>query len=224
MPSKKTNLVKKETIEPPSIIEPVQVIEPVELVQSVVEVKPTQKGGKKKETPATATKKETPVTATSPKKGKKETKETSISETPKVNKKGGSKKKDIVSEKEGTIDEEDILVNGRKLRSFKVKLPNSEDYEGRFTGLTPYQAANKALSKFFRQNKDSITDISNEVEFSINETTRNSKKTIYTYIGTRNKLEVPVVYKIKDSKDGSIREIVKNFKNSVKKVKKNDKV
>merc|ERR1712021_296558 len=28
----------------------------------------------------------------------------------------------------------------RKIRSFKVRLPGNESFEGRFTGLTPYQA------------------------------------------------------------------------------------
>ena len=116
-----------------------------------------------------------------------------------------------------SLDESEVEdKNGRRLRSFKVKLPDREEYEGRFTGLTPYQAANKALSKYFRTNKDET----GEVLFTINETTRNSKKTIYTYSGKRYKLDTPVSYKITDSKDGSIREIVKNFKNSLKKIKK----
>ena len=37
-------------------------------------------------------------------------------------------------------------------RSFKVKLPDSSVFEGRFTGLTPYQAANKALTKLYKLN------------------------------------------------------------------------
>ena len=101
----------------------------------------------------------------------------------------------------------------KQIRSFKVKLPNKEDYEGRFTGLTPYQAANKALSKYFRE----TSEPQEEVTFCIIESTRKSKKTIYTYVGKRYKLEVPVVYKIQDG-----REIIKNFKNSLKKVKKAD--
>jgi hypothetical protein len=101
----------------------------------------------------------------------------------------------------------------RKIRSFKVKLPNKEEFEGRFTGLTPYQAANKALSKYFRENANPMT----EITFSICESTRKSKKTTYTYVGRRQKLEVPVTYTIQDG-----RVIEKNFKNSLKKVKKAD--
>ena len=112
-----------------------------------------------------------------------------------------------------TVVEPDVDAKGRHLRSFKVKLPGSELYEGRFTGLTPYQAANKALSKFFRNAP--VEQAGDEVTFSICESTRNSRKAVYTYIGARVRLEVPVEYSIEGG-----RVIVKNFKNSLRKVKK----
>ena len=100
---------------------------------------------------------------------------------------------------------------GRRTRSFKVLLPNSNDYEGRFTGLTPYQAANKALSKYYREtNKPK-----KEIRFSIRESTRGSKRSVYTYNGRREKLKTPVEYSIKDG-----RTIVKHYKNRLTKVKK----
>ena len=103
--------------------------------------------------------------------------------------------------------------NGRRTRSFKVLLPNSTEYEGRFTGLTPYQAANKALSKYYREtNKPQ-----KEITFSIKESTRGSKRSVYTYNGRREKLDTPVEYAIKDG-----RTIVKHYKNRLTKVKKND--
>ena len=102
-------------------------------------------------------------------------------------------------------------VNGRRTRSFKVLLPNSNEYEGRFTGLTPYQAANKALSKYYREtNKPK-----KEIQFSIRESTRGSKRSVYTYNGRREKLKTPVEYSIKDG-----RTIVKHYKNRLIKVKK----
>lgn len=116
-----------------------------------------------------------------------------------------------VQEAEQPEGEAEVEQGGRHLRSFKVRLPNKEEYEGRFTGLTPYQAANKALSKYFRETENPQA----EVTFSICESTRKSKKSVYTYVGRRVQLEVPVRYTI----DGG-REIVKNFKNSLKKVKK----
>ena len=171
----------------------------VQAIQATPVVQATQKGGKKAPVAkvdaalvvqATVTKavKKAPVAKTELKGGKK-------TATPKV---------------ETKLEEED---NDRHVRSFKVKLPNKEDFEGRFTGLTPYQAANKALSKYFRETEKPLTKIT----FSICESTRKSKKSTYTYVGQRQKLDVPVTYKIQDG-----REIVKNFKNSLKKVKKSE--
>jgi hypothetical protein len=99
----------------------------------------------------------------------------------------------------------------RKVRSFKVLLPNSEQYAGRFTGLTPYQAANKALSKYYRETKNAKAGI----KFSIKESTRGSKRGSYTYTGSREKLETPITYEIEDG-----RVITKRFKNRLTKVKK----
>ena len=97
----------------------------------------------------------------------------------------------------------------------KVKLPGSEDYSGRFTGLTPYQAANKALSKYFRENKN----IKNKISFTIKESTRSSKRGEYTYTGKRVKLDEPIQYSI-----GEGKLITKKYKNKLTKVKKGSKV
>ena len=104
----------------------------------------------------------------------------------------------------------------KQIRSFRVKLPLSDTYVGRFTGLTPYQAANKALSKYFRASDNIISSI----VFDICESTRNSKKSVYSYVGSREKLEMPVTYDIKDKKTNETRQIVKSYKNILKKIKK----
>jgi ABC-type antimicrobial peptide transport system permease subunit len=130
----------------------------------------------------------------------------------KISKVKKAEKKPVV-ENEVEGDAEGDETSGKHVRSFKVKLPNKEEFEGRFTGLTPYQAANKALSKYFRETEQP----KEEITFLICESTRKSKKSVYTYIGKRYKLDEPVRYKIQDG-----REIVKNFKNSLKKVKKVD--
>ena len=95
-------------------------------------------------------------------------------------------------------------------------LPGSDKFEGRYTGLTPYQAANKALSKYYRENTENVS----EITFSIRESTRGSKRTVYTYNGRREKLATPVEYTIK-GKDGE-RTVVKEYKNRLTKVKKAD--
>jgi hypothetical protein len=113
---------------------------------------------------------------------------------------------------------ENVSSNEKLIRSFKVLLPEKEEYEGRFTGLTPYQAANKALSKYFRENKN-VENIANTITFQICESTRKSNKHEYKYTGSRVKLEVPVSYTLTDGKV-----ISKHFKNILKKVKKTEPV
>lgn len=132
------------------------------------------------------------------------------------------KEKKVVKEKltkpkkkvEEKLEDSDLKAG---VRSFKVQLPGAEVFVGRFTGLTPYQAANKALSKYFRETKKP----KNEITFSIRESTRGSKRSTYTYNGARHKLETPVEYTISNAK-GEDRTIVKKFKNKLTKVKKGD--
>jgi hypothetical protein len=125
------------------------------------------------------------------------------------------KEKKVAVVKKEAVDGED---SGKpNTRSFKVQLPGTEEYVGRFTGLTPYQAANKALSKYFRETKKPKADI----RFSIRESTRGSKRSIYTYNGQRQKLDTPVEYVINNAA-GEARTITKKFKNKLIKVKKNE--
>ena len=138
------------------------------------------------------------------KKGSKKAAKKGSKKAAKKGSKKGSKKSAVVSKKKGS----------KNLRSFKVKLPGTEGYSGRFTGLTPYQAANKALSKYFRENKNVKTKIS----FTIKESTRSSKRNEYTYTGKRLKLDEPIEYAIGDGKL-----ITKRYKNKLTKVKKGDK-
>ena len=124
--------------------------------------------------------------------------------------------------KKSTDEQNEECVEGDddcKTRSFKVQLPGLEDFTGRFTGLTPYQAANKALSKYFR-NKENLNLSENNVVFSIKESTRGSKRNTYTYKGNRVKLDVPITYVIK-SVSGEERVITKQYKNQLIKLKKN---
>lgn len=125
-------------------------------------------------------------------------------------------KKQKVTKKVATkaVKKAPVVSTEKKQRSFKVKLPSSDVYEGRFTGLTPYQAANKALSKYYRENKK----VKKKILFSIKESTRGSKRLVYHYNGHREKLKVPVEYAIKSGDE--TRVITKNFKNRLTKVKK----
>ena len=132
-------------------------------------------------------------------------------------KKAAAPKQAKAKKVEGDAEAEEVDEDEKGVRSFKVQLPGNEDFAGRFTGLTPYQAANKALSKYFCENKT----VKAEITFSIRESTRGSKRSTYTYNGKREKLNIPVKYSIK-SADGVPREIVKEYKNKLTKVKKGD--
>jgi hypothetical protein len=147
------------------------------------------KKGSKKAAPKKSSKKGSKKAA--PKKGSKKA-------APKKSSKKGSKK-----------------ASKKNLRSFKVMLPGTADYSGRFTGLTPYQAANKALSKYFRENNT----VKSKISFTIKESTRSSKRGEYTYTGKRLKLDVPIQYEIGEGKI-----ITKKYKNKLTKVKKGSKV
>ncbi len=145
-------------------------------------------------------------------------KSTKSVKAPKTQKAAGKKAAAPKKEKKAAAPktEKDTEVKSN-VRSFKVQLPGSDVYVGRFTGLTPYQAANKALSKYFRETKKPKA----EIKFSIRESTRGSKRSTYTYNGERQKLDTPVEYTISNGK-GEDRTIVKKFKNRLTKVKKSD--
>ena len=166
----------------------------------------------------TASNKKTPKTS------QKTTKEVASVEKKVVQKAGGKskatkevKKPVTKTQKVTKVETETKSEAEKSVRSFKVMLPGTENFVGRFTGLTPYQAANKALSKYYRETKKPKQDI----QFSIRESTRGSKRSTYTYNGARLKLEEPVKYTI-SNQNGEDREIVKKFKNRLTKVKKSE--
>ena len=198
-----------------------QVVEP----HAVVLEHPKQKGGGKKKT---LSKVETePILQTDVGATKAKAKVTKVAKVAKVNndnldQKAGTIKSKVVKQsktpkKSDSDGDGELEKNEKGVRSFKVQLPGNEVFTGRFTGLTPYQAANKALSKYFRENKTVKTEIS----FAIKESTRGSKRGTYNYNGQREKLENPVKYSI-NGPDGVAREIVKEYKNKLIKVKKSE--
>ena len=144
---------------------------------------------------------------------------TKAPKTPAKEQKAGAAKKKVVKKEltKKEKKEEEVVSLDKSVRSFKVQLPGTESFVGRFTGLTPYQAANKALSKYYRETKKPKQDI----QFSIRESTRGSKRSTYTYNGARLKLDEPVKYTISNDK-GEDREIIKKFKNKLTKVKKSE--
>jgi hypothetical protein len=106
------------------------------------------------------------------------------------------------------------VKKSKKNRSFKVKLSQESELYGRYNGDSPYQAANKALSEIIRNKVKNNESVFDEINFYLVESTKGSLKKSHQYFGKRIELETPVIYKVGD------QEIVKNFKNILKKVKK----
>jgi hypothetical protein len=102
----------------------------------------------------------------------------------------------------------------RKSRSFKVLLQGDEAAHGRYSGNSPYQAANKALSEIIRTRVRENKPVDEEIQFNLIETTKGSQKKSYTYVGKRIKLDTPVTYQVAGGQT-----IEKVYKNQLRKVK-----
>ena len=60
----------------------------------------------------------------------------------------------------------DDLDTKKKTRSFKIKIGEEKAY-GRYTGDSPYQAANKALSELIRKKKNDGSSVSGKINFTL---------------------------------------------------------
>lgn len=94
----------------------------------------------------------------------------------------------------------------KETRNFRVKLKNGSE-TGHFTGSTPRIAASKALTFLSTEYKTNKS-----MQFTIRETTQNSKKKEYSYEGKRQKLDKveKVTYKTKDGRQVTISHKYKN--------------
>lgn len=70
-------------------------------------------------------------------------------------------------------------------RNFKLIEPNMGSI---YTGKAPKQAAQKAFTQLRKK-----ANFNKQITFSIKETTQDSKKKVYTYEGSRNKLDTPQI-------------------------------
>jgi colicin import membrane protein len=116
------------------------------------------------------------------------------------------------------VEVEEVDTNEKKNRSFKVKLSEEGVSYGRYNGDSPYQAANKALSEIIRNKVKAEEAVEGKLTFWLIESTKGSSKRVHQYEGERIKLAEPVKYKVGEN------EIVKEYKNILKKIKKADQV
>ena len=182
--------------------------------EEIVVVEPEQPKTLKKEKPLKKEKTE--------KKDKTEKKEKTVKKDKKEKKEKKKKEKtEIVGEEEIEGDPKD--------RHFKLVSVNEEEVDkansGRYTlpaktknGKPNRRGPKDLASKVFSQlcKKDGSVE---ELKFSIQETTRNRTRKVYTYFGKRVKLDKPQKYDVKYN-DGTVRTITKEFRNELKAVRK----
>ncbi len=111
-------------------------------------------------------------------------------------------------------------ITKKNNRSFKVKLEEDGPQYGRYNGDSPYQAANKALSEIIRNKVKNNQSTDQDITFFLVESTKGSNKKIHKYVGKRIKLKEPVSYVVKNGEKEQT--ITKEFKNILRKVKKDD--
>ena len=104
-------------------------------------------------------------------------------------------------------------MSEKKYRSFKIKEADGS-FRGRYLGESPYQAANKALSEIIRKDKDVNT---NNINFTLIESTKGSKNKEHKYQGKRIKLNKTIIYQTKNGIN-----VEKKYKNELKKIKKSE--
>jgi hypothetical protein len=193
------------------------VVEPV--LALVAETVQTKKSSKKDSTKQTETVIEQKNAVQSKKGGKKETAEVEAVQTKKVSKK--SETKELVPNVESKIEVEDAEEQvGGKLRYFKLFF--NDEYQGRYCGKKPKQAANKAFSSIIKDMKKNGTQkggVNVSTNFSIRECTRNSRHKEYKYVGIREELNNPVQVTI-NNEDGSTKQIIYSFHNKIQKAPK----
>lgn len=106
-------------------------------------------------------------------------------------------------------------MSEKTYRSFKIIFNDDKPY-GRYLGDSPYQAANKAFSELIKKNNQTGgSNLKREIKFKLIETTKGSKHKEHEYIGKRIKLDEPIKYITKNG-----NEIIKKYKNDIKKLKK----
>jgi hypothetical protein len=104
-----------------------------------------------------------------------------------------------------------VSVNGKEVDGGRYELP-LKTKTGKPQTRGPKDKASSAFSEICQKNKEKGEC---SYKFAIQETTRGSDKKVYNYQGKRVKLAKPVVLKLKDSKTGKVKEVVKRFKNVI---------
>jgi hypothetical protein len=102
-------------------------------------------------------------------------------------------------------------------RFFKMIDAKTMQTTGRYTGVTPKQAAGKGYTKYIQKLKQNKQPIPASTTIYMKESTRGSFRKVYGYTASRQKLQQPQALTIKGP-DGEEKQIVYHFRNRIKKV------
>ncbi len=148
---------------------------------------------KKKKVPASGSKTASKKPATKKTKAKKAGSKT-------AKKASGSKKKH-----EGTV-RYFKRIDGKTLKS-----------HGRYTGVTPKQAASKGFTKMVQKYKKSGKAVPKSLTIFLRESTRGSSGKVYGYTAERQKLSTPQELTIVDTLSGDEKKITYEYRNKIRK-------
>lgn len=101
-----------------------------------------------------------------------------------------------------------VSINGKPVKD------ENDERQGRYRGIKPKQAGNKAFSSIVKKRSKNGEKINKTIYYAIRECTRGSKHKTYFYYGKRKVLDIPTKLETKDGK-----EIVYKHKNIVKRDK-----
>lgn len=104
----------------------------------------------------------------------------------------------------------------KKTRYFRC-MYNDEVF-GRYSGKTPKQAANKALTSIIKSNGGNTNCVDKKFNFILKECTRGYKSKDKNYEGSRKKLDKPIIVNISNGE--TKKHIEYQYLNKVKYIKK----
>ena len=133
----------------------------------------------------------------------------------------GDSSSDSSSDSASSSEDLQLNHNKPKIRYFKMVDPSTGNSFGRFTGVTPRQAASKAFTTLLQKRKtvgelvgESIND-NQSTEIHVKESTRGCSGKTYCYKASRTKLPEPLSVSIKNPTTGEEKTIIYKYNNRI---------
>uniref|UniRef100_A0A6C0CAW7 Chromosomal protein MC1 domain-containing protein n=1 Tax=viral metagenome TaxID=1070528 RepID=A0A6C0CAW7_9ZZZZ len=131
---------------------------------------------------------------------------------PKAKKSAGSKTAKPKAKTSGKVSK-----SGDKVRYFKRIDAKNLTSHGRYTGVTPKQAASKGFTKMVQEYKKKGRAVPPSLTIFLRESTRGSTGKVYGYTAERLKLDSPQELEIVDKVSGDTKKITYEYRNKIRK-------